>query len=84
MDALEADSGKNIDAVSAELESPKNATMLSRVRKFAGVIGKTNVAMISTGKGKCNSRRFIAPSTTVDCKQPTSGCAYDRRLVGHH
>ena len=84
MYALQADYGKNIDTVRAELASPKTATMLSRVRKLAGVIGKTNVAMTSTAKGKCDSRQFMAPSTTVHCQQPTSGCAYDRRLVGSH
>ena len=82
MDALQADYGKNIYTVRAELESPKTETMLPRVRKLAGVIGKTYVAMTSTGKGKCDNRQFEAPSTTVHCQQLTSGCAYDRRLVG--
>ena len=82
MDALQADYGQNIDTVPAELESPNTETMLPRVRKLAGVIGKTNVAMPLTGKGKCDNRQFEAPSTTVHCQRLTSGCAYGRRLAG--
>ena len=82
MDALQADYGQNIDTVRAELESPNTETMLPRVRKLAGVIGKTYVAMTSTGQRKCDNRQLMAPSTTVHCQQLTSGCAYDRRLAG--
>jgi len=41
MEALKSDSGKTLDAVRAEIESPNIETILSRVRSLAGVIGKT-------------------------------------------
>ena len=43
MEALKADYGKPLDAVWAELETPNIETILSRVRRLAGVIGKTKV-----------------------------------------